>query len=154
MNLVIKKMERENIDDILVIEQLSYGSHHWSYDSFLTELNKFKRYDTDLRTVKDYINANGGIASFRYSIENVGNYVSNEAGEVVYNGLLLNKTGIKIEQVQSKLMFEMVIKTNKNITYRSSRFVIDTPAGDLTKEGKSSIEITDFGDVIFKRVKE
>ncbi len=35
----IQKMTYENIDDILVIEELSYGSHHWSKDSFITELN-------------------------------------------------------------------------------------------------------------------
>lgn len=39
MEVRIEKMKREHIDDILVIEELSYGAHHWSYDSFLTELN-------------------------------------------------------------------------------------------------------------------
>ncbi|MBQ8476497.1 ribosomal protein S18-alanine N-acetyltransferase [bacterium] len=38
-NLIIKKMEIENIDDILAIEELSYGEHHWSYESFVSELN-------------------------------------------------------------------------------------------------------------------
>ena len=35
----IQKMEHDNIDDILQIEELCYGAHHWSKDSFLTELN-------------------------------------------------------------------------------------------------------------------
>ena len=35
----IKKMERENIDDILTIEECCYGKHHWSRDSFVAELN-------------------------------------------------------------------------------------------------------------------
>ncbi len=35
----IQKMEHKNIDDILVIEELCYGRHHWSKDSFVTELN-------------------------------------------------------------------------------------------------------------------
>lgn len=35
----IQEMERENIDDILQIEELCYGAHHWSRESFLTELN-------------------------------------------------------------------------------------------------------------------
>lgn len=35
----IKKMTHEHIDDILQIEELCYGEHHWSRESFLTELN-------------------------------------------------------------------------------------------------------------------
>ncbi len=35
----IQKMEHKNIDDILSIEELCYGKHHWSKDSFVTELN-------------------------------------------------------------------------------------------------------------------
>ncbi len=35
----IQKMEHKNIDDILTIEELCYGKHHWSRDSFITELN-------------------------------------------------------------------------------------------------------------------
>ncbi len=35
----IEKMDQKHIDDILQIEELCYGAHHWSKDSFLTELN-------------------------------------------------------------------------------------------------------------------
>jgi len=35
----VQKMDYEHIDDILQIEELSYGAHHWSKDSFITELN-------------------------------------------------------------------------------------------------------------------
>ena len=35
----IVEMEHKNIDDILQIEELCYGAHHWSRESFLTELN-------------------------------------------------------------------------------------------------------------------
>ena len=38
-NLKIQKMETDNIDDILNIEQLCYGDHHWSYEAFMSELN-------------------------------------------------------------------------------------------------------------------
>lgn len=41
----IQKMEYKNIDDILSIEESCYGKHHWSRDSFLTELsNKISSY--------------------------------------------------------------------------------------------------------------
>lgn len=35
----IQKMDYKHIDDILQIEELCYGAHHWSKDSFITELN-------------------------------------------------------------------------------------------------------------------
>ncbi|MBR2069273.1 MAG: ribosomal protein S18-alanine N-acetyltransferase [Candidatus Gastranaerophilales bacterium] len=38
-NVTIQKMEADNIDDILAIEELCYGEHHWSYESFISELN-------------------------------------------------------------------------------------------------------------------
>lgn len=37
--ITIAKMAIENIDDIIKIEELCYGSHHWSYESFVCELN-------------------------------------------------------------------------------------------------------------------
>ena len=38
-NIKIQKMEADNIDDILAIEEKCYGEHHWSYESFISELN-------------------------------------------------------------------------------------------------------------------
>jgi ribosomal-protein-alanine N-acetyltransferase len=35
----IQKMEHKNIDDIIAIEEKCYGKHHWSRESFITELN-------------------------------------------------------------------------------------------------------------------
>lgn len=35
----IQKMDYDHIDDILQIEELCYGAHHWSKDSFVAELN-------------------------------------------------------------------------------------------------------------------
>ena len=35
----IREMTHDDIDTILQIEELCYGAHHWSRESFLTELN-------------------------------------------------------------------------------------------------------------------
>lgn len=35
----IKPMDRSDIDKIIAIEELAYGNHHWSKDSFLSELS-------------------------------------------------------------------------------------------------------------------
>lgn len=43
--ITIRKMCVDDIDDILQIEELCYGQHHWSRDSFLGELgNKISSY--------------------------------------------------------------------------------------------------------------
>ena len=50
---VIRKMKREDINDILEIEQLCYGEHHWSYESFAAELdNKISSYRCILKDGK------------------------------------------------------------------------------------------------------
>ena len=44
-NFEIREMTHDDIDDILQIEEMCYGAHHWSRESFLTELsNKISTY--------------------------------------------------------------------------------------------------------------
>ena len=44
-NFKIREMAHEDIDEILQIEELCYGAHHWSRESFQTELsNKISTY--------------------------------------------------------------------------------------------------------------
>jgi len=38
-NFEIREMTHNDIDDILQIEEMCYGAHHWSRESFITELN-------------------------------------------------------------------------------------------------------------------
>ncbi len=96
----------------------------------------------------------GGTIGFRYAIENLGAYVSNDDTEIVlYNGSLLNKVGITNDKITSKLNFDVTITTNDNVIYKGT-ISLDTPAGNLGEEGSSNLEITDFDNVVFKRVKE
>lgn len=49
----IRKMTHDDIDTILQIEEKCYGAHHWSRDSFLTELsNKISTYQCILHNNK------------------------------------------------------------------------------------------------------
>lgn len=38
-NVTIRRMQREDIDSVIAIEEKAYGAHHWSKDSFMQELN-------------------------------------------------------------------------------------------------------------------
>lgn len=37
--VTIKPMEKTDLDSVIEIEQLAYGNHHWSKESFLSELS-------------------------------------------------------------------------------------------------------------------
>lgn len=45
--IYIKRMEPQDVDSVIKIEEQAYGSHHWSKESFLNELNnELARYYT------------------------------------------------------------------------------------------------------------
>ena len=98
------------------------------------------------------ISNKGGVVGFRLALENLGNYVSNEDTEIVYDGSLLNKINITNDNIKTKLAFDISIQTNNNVTYKGN-VSLETPSGDLTLEGATNTEITNFDNVIFKRVK-
>lgn len=129
------------------------------------ELEKLYLYSTEdykeksiafLGTVKDDMKnleiANiGGMCGFRLSNENLGKFVSDEeTEEIIYDGRLLEKIGILNENVKLKLAFDIIIKTDDGINYRGN-VVVDMPGDGLIEEGKTTIEINDFENVIFKR---
>lgn len=103
----------------------------------------------DLKSLE--IANNGGILSFRCSLENLGKYVSNENEEIVYDGNLLKNLGIQVEELFFNLGFDVVITTSDNISYKGT-LNLDMPINTIIEEGSSNIEITDFSDVVFKRI--
>lgn len=39
MNIKIRQMEKSDVDEVVRLESLSYGEHHWSKESFYNELS-------------------------------------------------------------------------------------------------------------------
>ena len=103
----------------------------------------------DLKTLQ--INNSGGILGFRVKLENLGEYISNEDNEIVYDGTLLNKVGITLEEIKANISFDLTIKTSDNISYKTT-ISVDLPVGNIIEEGTSSIEINDLNQLVFKRV--
>lgn len=103
----------------------------------------------DLKSLE--IANNGGILSFRCALENLGKYVSNENEEIIYDGNLLKNLGISVEELFFNLGFDVIITTSDNISYKGT-LNIDMPINTIIEEGSSNIEITDFSDVVFKRI--
>lgn len=91
----------------------------------------------------------GGMLGFRISLEDLGNYTSNES--VIYNGSLLSKIGITNEDLKFSMTFDLIITLDNNVSFIGT-FNIDLPCGDIINENEPHIELTDFSDVIFKRI--
>lgn len=95
----------------------------------------------------------GGVMAFRTAIENIGNYTSNEDTEIVYNGSLLSKVGVSLEELKFNMSFDMIIQTSDDVTFKGN-VNIDFPVGDIIAEGSANTEITDFSNIVFKRVQK
>ncbi len=103
----------------------------------------------DLKNLE--IGNSGGVMAFRTAIENLGNYTSNEDTEIVYDGSLLQKIGITFENIKFDLGMDITIQTSDNVSYKGT-INLNFPAGDIITNGSSNIEITDFSNIVFKRV--
>ena len=87
---------------------------------------------------------------FRLSLEDLGEYVSNDAQEITYDGKLLSNLGIDIEQIKFNVSFDITITTSDDISFKGN-LKLDLPLDTVIEEGSSNKEITNFDDVIFKR---
>lgn len=94
---------------------------------------------------------NGGVLGFRVSLNDLGTYISNEATEIIYDGRLLSNLGVSLEEIQLTLNFDIIIETNSNIKYKGT-LTMNMPTEEIIEKGSSNIEITDFSNVIFKRI--
>lgn len=105
----------------------------------------------DLKNLE--IGNKGGVIGFRTSIENLGNYTSNEDAEIVYDGSLLQKVGVTLDDIKFSMDMDITIQTNENVSFKGT-LKLDFPAGDIVSNGSSNTEITDFSNVVFKRVQK
>lgn len=94
----------------------------------------------------------GGMCGFRIANENIGEFISNEENqEVSYDGKLLEKIGVTEQDIKLQMSFDIIIEIEDGIKYKGT-IVIDMPGENLIQEGKSTIEINNFENVIFKRI--
>lgn len=94
---------------------------------------------------------NGGILSFRLALEDLGRYLSNEDEEIIYDGRLLQNLGVSLDEIKLQLSFDIIIETNSNVKYKGS-LSMEMPTDEIIEKGSSKIELTDFSNVIFKRI--
>ncbi len=97
------------------------------------------------------VSSTGGMIGFRVSLDELGKFISNESEEISYDGSLLKNINVNNEEIKTSIMFDLIIETNENIKYKGT-FTLELPKGNIIEEGSSSLEITDFSDIIFKRI--
>ena len=126
------------------------GSNLYQYSEQDYLKSEIKYTGATVDTLKNLdIRNEGGMIAFRVSLENLGNYISNES--VTYNGSLLSEIGITNADLNFSISFDLTITLNSNISFVGT-FTLDLPYGDIINETEPHIELTDFNDVVFKRV--
>lgn len=94
----------------------------------------------------------GGMMGFRISLKDIGKYVSNNYDEeITYDGTLLNKANIKQEDISFSMSFDITITLDSNISFKGT-INMNLPSGDIINNQEPYIEITNFEDIIFKRL--
>ena len=92
----------------------------------------------------------GDKIAFRYSNKNVASYESNEESEINH-AELLKKSGTTIEELKGTLSFDITISLESGKVFKAN-IKLEMPVGDIIENAQQSMEITDFSDIVFKRI--
>ena len=102
-------------------------------------------------SIKDLKIANqGGLVVFRYAVNNIGTYVSNDDDQINHSELL-KKLGINNEEIKFQVSFDMYINLNSDKKYKST-INLELPVNDVVNGGVQSFEDEELTDVMFKRI--
>lgn len=96
------------------------------------------------------INNQGGIIGFSITSDNLGEYIFDENEKIPSDGRLLAKAGVKSEDINFKISFDLIIETESNHKFKAN-IVLDLPTGNILEEGVGTLEDTQLENVIFKR---
>ena len=95
------------------------------------------------------ISNQGGLVVFRYAIEDLGNYTSNDDEQINHNDLL-KKLAINNDDIKFSVSFDIIVNLDSKKSYKAS-MNLDLPTGNVVDNGMQSTENTDLKDIIFKR---
>ena len=146
-NIMVKSNENNTVN---IYMPNSTDNKLFSYeDNFkvLSSLTYKGSEQDDTKTLS--IGNQGGRILFRVVNQGIGEYVSNEEGEISYDGTLLKKIGVPEERLNIDVSFDLVIKTN-NSKYRGT-LELKLPCGNILEDGVSKVIKTDLSEITFKR---
>lgn len=158
-----EKIKNVSIEDIQILEAPQKGNLKIYMPNSLdgdryTYTNEYEVGDSltyrgaDENSYKNLqLNRKGGIVSFSFTNKEVGKYVSGEDTEVTFDGRMLSKLNLKNEDLKSKVSFNLIIELDDEKKY-SGKVELDINCEGLVENGTSKIEITDFSNIVFKRI--
>ena len=147
----IKILEKAKVGKIQVYMPNSLDDGQYKYtDDFLvgSSLN-YRGAEADNKKALEIGYQGGGIY---ISFANVGleNYKSNEGEELQQGGFILEKMNVSDDDLKFKVSFDLIIEVQDK-SYVTN-IVLDMPAGELVGHEEAHKEITDFGNLVFKRM--
>ena len=119
-----------------------------SQENEINEITYTGELESNIKEEK--ISNQGGIVAFRYAINNLSTYVS-ENDEQIDHSQLLKLTNISPEDLKTKLTFDIFINLKGGRKYQAP-ISIDVPQGDIVEKGTIGEDITDLKGIIFKRI--
>ena len=99
---------------------------------------------------EEKISNQGGIVAFRYAINNISQYSSQDAEEIDHSQLL-KLTNITQEDLQTTLTFDIIINLSSGKKYQAP-ISIEIPTDEIIEKGTVGIDETDLNNIIFKRI--
>lgn len=114
----------------------------------ITEITYTGELESNIKEQK--ISNQGGIIAFRYGINNLAQYIS-DTDEQINHSQLLKLTNINKESLQTNLLFDIIITLTSGKKYQAT-ITLDVPSGEVIEQGTFSKEITEFDNIIFKRI--
>ncbi len=142
---------KENEDMIVDIYRPSKSVNTYNYSDDYKVQNALEYnggQSTNTETLQ--INNQGGIIGFSVTLDNLGEYIFEENEKLPSDGRLLAKAGIKSEDINFKITFDLIIETESDHKFKAN-MVLDLPTGNILEDGVGSLEDTELENVIFKR---
>lgn len=126
-------------------KKFTYSSEYILEENSLKYIGANKSNTTTLE-----INNQGGIIAIAFGNTNLGTYnLYNQ--EVIIDGTMLKNMGITDEEIKFGVKFDLIINT-KGKKFKTN-INLDLPTTEITTTGKSTLEITDTSEYVFKREK-
>ncbi len=94
----------------------------------------------------------GANIGFSIAVDNLGEYKFSLNEKVPSDGKLLEKAGLKTEDIEFSINFDLIIETGRGNKFKTN-ISLRLPAGNILEEGVSKYEDTDLNNIVFKRVK-
>ena len=106
--------------------------------------------DMESNIKEQKISNQGGIIAFRYGINNISQYISQDAEEIDHSQLL-KLTDITEDDLKTTLTFDIIINLTSGKKYQAP-ISIDIPTDEIIEKGTVGIDKTDINNIIFKRI--